>query len=85
MLTPAEDGGYVQIAAKKIQPEVFQNVEWGSEKVMQQTLANTTLSVALTEKLWDIDLPQDLERLRSEFYALARDLPPADRFDSPPR
>ena len=87
VLTPAEDGGYVQIAAKKIDFEVFRNVKWGGVKVMQQTRENlekTRLSMALTETLWDVDLPEDLERLQRESYALARDLPPVDRLDSQP-
>lgn len=78
LVTPAEDGGYVQIAARTIKPEVFSNVVWGSNRVMQKTLQNieqTKLSGIITEPLWDIDIPKDLERYKKEYQAFANVLP----------
>ncbi len=79
VFNPAEDGGYVLIAAKRIAPIVFSQVAWGTPEVMQQTLRNlkrSNLSWALADQLWDIDTPQDLNRLQREGHALARELPP---------
>lgn len=80
LITPAEDGGYVQIAARKILPQVFINIEWGSEKVMLKTLQNLDqlpLSRTIGEPLWDIDTPKDLKRYHEEYQALASVFPPA--------
>lgn len=66
VLGPAEDGGYVLIAARKIRQTLFQNINWGSKHVLQQTqirLKTSTLKWRLLETLWDIDYPDDLIRL----------------------
>lgn len=79
-ITPAEDGGYVQIATRKILPQVFSGVEWGGDMVMQKTLENLDklpLKWATGKPLWDIDIPKDLDRYRGEYQALASVLPPA--------
>lgn len=87
VISPAEDGGYVQIAARRVEKFIFNNIEWGSERVLQQTqkaLMTSGLSVAYTGVYWDIDMPQDLIRLKGVFYALAKDLPPEYVLDSAP-
>ena len=38
VLGPALDGGYVLIAMKQLQQEIFQDIDWGSEDVLQQTV-----------------------------------------------
>jgi rSAM/selenodomain-associated transferase 1 len=74
VLAPAEDGGYALIAARRITPRVFDDIAWGSERVLEQTIANaqrTRLKVRLLRTVWDVDRPEDLERLRSRPLALA--------------
>lgn len=59
---PAEDGGYVLIGANKICSTVFKDVDWGSHKVLEQSLQNinaTDYKVHLLATLWDIDTPED--------------------------
>ena len=34
---PAEDGGYVLVAATKVLPRCFEGIEWGTDRVMAQT------------------------------------------------
>ena len=62
---PAEDGGYVLIAARNdIDPILFENIDWGSNRVMRQTLDRIRklgLSVILMNPLRDIDRWQDLK------------------------
>jgi len=73
VLAPAEDGGYALIAARRIQPGVFAAVEWGGDRVLAQTRANLLragLTVRLLPVVWDVDRPEDLERLRSRPLAL---------------
>ncbi|VAW63868.1 Glycosyltransferase [hydrothermal vent metagenome] len=62
---PAEDGGYVLIGANKIEPLVFENINWGSHQVLQQSLNNCQTSAYnthLLDTLWDIDTPEDYKR-----------------------
>lgn len=63
---PAEDGGYVLIGVTTPMPELFVDVDWGSERVMVQTrqrLAALGCRWCEPATLWDIDRPEDLERL----------------------
>jgi hypothetical protein len=63
---PAEDGGYVLVGLRQPQPRLFENVDWGSGRVMAQTrdrLAGLGLRWAEPLTLWDVDRPADLARL----------------------
>lgn len=67
---PAEDGGYVLIACTKVVSDIYQGVSWGTEKVMQQTREKLALAEQEThycESLWDVDRPEDYQRLM-EFF-----------------
>ena len=67
VLGPAEDGGYVLIGMKALNPTVFKGVEWGTDRVLGQTIANIdklNLSYVLLDPLWDVDRPGDLDRLQ---------------------
>ncbi|HET7364510.1 MAG TPA: TIGR04282 family arsenosugar biosynthesis glycosyltransferase, partial [Burkholderiales bacterium] len=76
VLAPAEDGGYALIGARRrITPAIFTAIDWGGPEVLAQTLANARragLRFSLLPTLWDVDRPQDLERLRSRRFSLAR-------------
>ena len=66
VFNPAEDGGYVLLAAKLIDRRVFENIRWGTGEVMQKSLENvkkTGYQVSLLSTLWDVDVPDDLFRL----------------------
>jgi uncharacterized protein len=68
VLAPAQDGGYALIGARRIRPAVFAGVEWGGAGVLEATLAKlrrARLSLRLLRTVWDVDRPQDLDRLRS--------------------
>jgi len=67
VIIPAEDGGYVLIGLRRPQPALCADVPWGSETVMTETRRRAEkLGLAVRElaALWDVDLPEDLERLR---------------------
>lgn len=67
--TPAEDGGYVAVGLARPVPELFAGVAWGRASVMAQTRARALrwgASIAEVGRLPDIDLPQDLGRLRDD-------------------
>ncbi len=76
VLGPAHDGGYVLIALRSCQPQLFRDVDWGSDEVLKQTLVRAqslNLEVALMSVIPDIDRPDDLrllpESLRSAISA----------------
>jgi len=74
VLAPAEDGGYALIGARRIAPQVFAGVPWGSAEVLAQTEANlrrARLDFRLLRTVWDVDRPADLERLRSRRFSSA--------------
>ena len=67
VLGPAQDGGYVLIGCKALYESLFDEIEWGSERVLAQTVARAralNLSVTLLETLWDVDRPDDWLRYR---------------------
>ena len=65
---PAEDGGYVLVGLRQPQSIIFENIDWGTNKVMAQTrqhLNKQGLHWLELETLWDIDRPSDLDRFNS--------------------
>lgn len=65
VLVPAEDGGYVLLGLSAYHAELFENIEWGSDKVLQQTLAKVAslrLTLCTLTTCWDIDREEDYER-----------------------
>lgn len=62
---PAVDGGYVLIAAKEaISSEVFSNIQWGSDKVLVQSLERAMqcgIDTVILNPLRDIDRVEDLK------------------------
>lgn len=77
VLGPAEDGGYVLIGARRVSPRLFAGIEWGTSGVYAATverLESSGYRWRALPVLWDVDRPQDVERLRSlrSFSALRR-------------
>lgn len=63
VLGPASDGGYYLIGLREPVPALFQNIFWGTDHVLDQTLAimaGLGLSVARLEERDDVDAPADL-------------------------
>jgi len=66
VLGPASDGGYVLIGMSRHLPQVFDDIDWGSDQVLKQT--RTCLKACGSQwhelaQLWDVDRPEDLDRL----------------------
>ena len=74
VLGPAQDGGYVLIAAREISSTLFTNIEWGSNTVLEKTrihLRRAELSWMELESLRDIDRPEDLSYFALHYPQLA--------------
>ncbi len=63
VLGPASDGGYYLIGLKQRLSNVFQNIPWGTQNVLEVTrtaLSSLEVSCTLLERLSDVDTPEDL-------------------------
>ena len=59
---PAEDGGYYLLGMKTLHKDVFENKNWGTETVFDDTIKNLkNESVFLLEQLNDVDTYEDIE------------------------
>ncbi len=70
---PSEDGGYVLIGMNEPRAVLFSAMPWGATTVMAQTRLRAAahgLSLRELPALWDVDRPDDLDRLRA-FDSLA--------------
>jgi rSAM/selenodomain-associated transferase 1 len=68
VLAPAEDGGYVLIGLNQPHPELFSNMPWGTELVLERTRARIkqyNLRYQELKQQWDLDTPDDLVRYRA--------------------
>lgn len=67
VLGPSEDGGYYLLGQRRLFPEIFRGVAWGGADVLRTTLAKLDRSrVELLPPWYDVDRPEDLDRLRTE-------------------
>ena len=65
VLGPAEDGGYGLVGVKAEPPDMFSDINWGTEKVLSETcnrLNRSGLGYGLLPLIWDVDRPNDLPR-----------------------
>jgi rSAM/selenodomain-associated transferase 1 len=68
VLAPAEDGGYALIGLRRVRRALFEGIAWGGDAVLRDTLgaaARSGLETRLIRTVWDLDRPEDLDRLRS--------------------
>jgi len=68
-LGPGHDGGYYLIGMKRLHPDLFQGIDWSTERVIPQTLAvcrNLGLAVHRLPEWYDVDVEEDLARLRRD-------------------
>jgi uncharacterized protein len=66
-IIPADDGGYVLIGMRAPVRALFSGMRWSAPSVLDDTrrrLRDLDLTWREPVTLWDLDLPEDLERLR---------------------
>lgn len=68
IIGPALDGGYYLIGLRKPAPQLFVEIDWGTEYVFEQTIkiAETEgLKIAQLKQLSDVDQPEDMSICRN--------------------
>ena len=73
VLGAANDGGYYLIGLKANHPEVFEEIEWSTAKVLDQTVERAraaNLEVQLLPAWYDVDDAQSLIRLCEELFSM---------------
>jgi len=66
VFVPCEDGGYALIGLKRVAAGLFEGIAWGGAEVMETTrdrLAGLGWRWLELETLWDVDRPEDYQRL----------------------
>jgi hypothetical protein len=66
VFAPCEDGGYALIGLRRVDAMLFDGIAWGSDSVMTETRARLKQlgwAGSELELLWDVDRPEDYERL----------------------
>jgi rSAM/selenodomain-associated transferase 1 len=84
VLGPSDDGGYYLIGVKKTHPHLFEQIDWSTERVLNQTIQRATeigLEVKLLPTGYDVDDGASLRRLCNEILAdtTAADIAPYTR------
>jgi len=68
VINPTDDGGYALIGLNRPQAGLFTDMTWSTPTVMAETrrrLARLNLSWREPARLWDVDTPDDLDRMRA--------------------
>ena len=79
VLGPSDDGGYYLIGMRHAWPALFEGMPWSTAEVLPETLRRAEakgLRVACLPPWFDVDIPEDLERLIAAL-ADGADEPPA--------
>ena len=75
VLGPSIDGGYYLIAMRGKVFEVFSGVDWGTDKVLYETLQlvkEGSFSFDLLPVWYDVDLPEDLKFLKTHLLLITQ-------------
>ena len=84
VLGPSDDGGYYLIGVKKPHRHLFEQIDWSTERVLNQTMQRATeigIEVKLLPTGYDVDDGASLRRLCNELLAdtTAADIAPYTR------
>jgi hypothetical protein len=75
VLGPTDDGGYYFIGLQEARPELFEDMPWGSNRVLEKTLARAEklgMEFQLLKKLRDIDTAADLWLVAQKYEPLRK-------------
>ena len=72
VLGPTEDGGYYLIGVKRVHRDLFEDISWSTDRVLEQTIARAErlkVKVHLLPTWYDVDDRVTLQRLCTEFFS----------------
>jgi rSAM/selenodomain-associated transferase 1 len=75
VVTPAEDGGYVLIGLRKPRAELFNDLPWGTSRILELTRARADehgIELAMTDIWYDVDDINGIRRLERDPSTPAR-------------
>ncbi len=73
VIGPSEDGGYFLIGLRRLAPELFTSIAWGTGSVLAETRSRLQSLGWRWHELsegWDVDRPEDVERMKDEIEIL---------------
>jgi uncharacterized protein len=76
VLGPAVDGGYGLVGVRDRVPALFDGIDWGTARVLEQTLraaARQGVAVTLLDEIWDVDDAAGWARCQAGWESRARD------------
>jgi glycosyltransferase A (GT-A) superfamily protein (DUF2064 family) len=76
VLGPSDDGGYYLIGLKRPHREMFEKIDWSTERVLNQTIERATgigLEVKLLPTGYDVDDGESLRQLCKELLCKSAD------------
>jgi len=72
VLGPSDDGGYYLSGMKRVHPQLFERIDWSTERVLNQTKERgreLNLEISLLPAGYDVDDAATLRRLRDELLS----------------
>jgi uncharacterized protein len=84
VLGPSDDGGYYLIGLKKLHRRLFEQIDWSTDRVLEQTIAAAReigLPIHLLPAWYDVDDRETLARLCNELFGANG--PSSDGFEAP--
>lgn len=66
---PAEDGGYYLLGMRKYHPEIFEDIEWSTDSVLEKTLGKMNDFggfIHQLQQLNDVDTNEDWKRVKNK-------------------
>lgn len=83
IIGPATDGGYYLIGMRRLHPQLFEAVPWGTSEVMAVTEARAGeagVNLIVMPEWYDVDTPAELEKLREDLRQTRESAPFTRRF-----
>ena len=77
VLGPSEDGGYYLVGSTAVHPSLFEDIDWSTERVLEQTLERAKaagLGVHLLPASYDVDDQRTLSRLCADLLGAGSDI-----------
>ncbi len=71
VIGPAEDGGYVMLGLRRNHRPLFEDMPWGTGAVFDTTCQRMAGDYLALPPLWDVDVVEDLWRLKREAEGLS--------------